>query len=138
MATADPGYDVDGVILTGNETVLVVEDEADLRQMVIDLLESIGYRVLAAKDGPTALVLIEGAESIDLLLSDVVLPAGPSGADLAEIFERRFPDSKVILCSGYPRDLLRRQGRYPENMNFLGKPYRIADLVQRIRQTLDA
>lgn len=122
----------------GAETVLLVEDDGDVREFVAELLTSLGYRVLQAPDGVAALAIVESDEEIGLLLSDVVLPGGISGPDVATAFSAQRPNGKVILASGYPRNHLNRQGDIPNDAVFLKKPYRVAELAQQIREILDA
>jgi PAS domain S-box-containing protein len=121
----------------GDETIFVVEDEEDVRTFVIDLLQSLGYRVLSAADGPATLANLEEVGHVDLLLSDVVLPGGINGAELAEEFLRRHEDGKVLLSSGYPRDLLDKRGVVIEGIDLLMKPYRVEELARRVRQSLE-
>jgi len=121
----------------GMETVLVVEDQDDLRSFVINLLSRLGYRTLEAEDGPTALPMLNGDERIDMLLTDVVLPAGMSGADLASEYRQRYPNGKVLYTSGYPGDVLSKSGRLPEGVDLLRKPYQAMELAQTVRLILD-
>ena len=135
---ANAGPAASNGIPTGVETVLVVEDQADLRSFVINLLSRLGYRTLEAEDGPAAMPLLEGEGRIDMLLTDVVLPAGMSGADLARTYRQRFPDGKVLYTSGYPGDELSKSGRLPQDVDLLRKPYQAAELAQTVRQVLDS
>ncbi len=110
----------------GGETILVVEDELDLRDLVHTLLEAFGYRVLVAEHGKDALEVWKKAEGkIDLVLTDVTMPEGISGLELAERFRKEKPDLKVIFSSGYSVELFERQKvvGLREGLNFLPKPY---------------
>ncbi len=119
------------------ETVLVVEDDPDVRSLVISLLQRFGYNVLAAGDGTEAQAALRASSRIDLLLSDVVLPGGVSGPDLAEQVRHCYPGIKVLLMSGYP-DAPHRRGPLVENTELLGKPFGKRDLAQKVRAVLDS
>jgi nitrogen-specific signal transduction histidine kinase/CheY-like chemotaxis protein len=118
------------------ETVLVVEDDPDVRSLVISLLQRFGYNVLEAGDGAEALAALQDYSRIDLLLSDVVLPGGVSGSDLAEQVTDRYPGIKVLFMSGYP-DAPHRRGPLVENTELLGKPFGKRDLAQKVRAVLN-
>ncbi|MCF4128798.1 histidine kinase famiy protein [Methylobacterium sp. SyP6R] len=124
------------VLRRGDETVLVVEDSDDVRALAREYLESLGYRVLAARDGEEALGILEGEERIDLLFSDIVMPGGVNGLILAERAGRMRPDLPVLLTTGYNEDLV-AEGPATPTMDVLGKPYRKAELADRIRAALD-
>jgi nitrogen-specific signal transduction histidine kinase/CheY-like chemotaxis protein len=120
------------------ETVLVVEDNAKLRPVVVRQLTDLGYRVIAAEDAPQALETIAGSQPIDLIFTDIVMPGGMNGLDLAREAASRRPQLKVILTSGFPQT---RMGAVAPHMNghpFLGKPYRRDELARIVRDTLDA
>ncbi len=120
-----------------DETVLIAEDEAALRRFVRALLELDGYTVLEAGDGPTALqVAAAHRGSIQLLLSDVVMPGGLSGPDLAEAFARQHPGAAVLLMSGHTDEQVLRHGLCPETMEFLRKPFGATVLRERVRELL--
>jgi len=119
----------------GTETILVVDDNFLVRSFVVDTMASLGYRVLEARDGPDALEVIEGGEPINLLFTDIVMPRGMSGVDLAREAQRRRPDLKVLVTSGYSQaELASAHGASP--LSYLAKPYRAADLARRVRETL--
>ncbi|MDP6831916.1 MAG: PAS domain S-box protein [Alphaproteobacteria bacterium] len=122
----------------GTETILVVEDDEDVSAYVNRVLSSLGYNVLTAADGPTAQTFFQNAENIQLLLTDVVLPKGMTGPDLAMQFRRIKENGKVIFSSGYPRDLLNKQGKNTADVELLKKPYRVTNLARAVRQALDA
>jgi len=117
------------------KTILVVEDQADVRDVIETSLHNLGYRVLTASDGVAARHVLESNQPIDLLLSDVVMPRGVSGLDLAEEARRRRQRLKVVLVSGYLRD---NQGRVPaaSGMTFLEKPFREAELADAVASAL--
>lgn len=119
------------------ETILVVDDQPLVRDVVRESLESVGYRVLAAEDGPAALAAA-GAEQRppQLLLADVVMPA-MSGRELAETLRRKNPELRVLLMSGYTADRIGRHGVLEGGADFIQKPFGIAALASKVRQVLD-
>ncbi len=123
--------------LGGTETVLVVEDEASVRNLACRVLAAHGYAVLAAPDGPEALnVVARQTEPIQVLVTDVVMP-GMNGWELAERLRARLPDLKVLFVSGYPRDTIERSGGPPRGAQLLQKPYGGETLARRVRAVLD-
>jgi PAS domain S-box-containing protein len=124
--------------VTGSETILLVEDETAVRSLAERILESHGYRVVAAENGDDALVLLKGADhSIDMLLTDVVLPGSMQGNELAQVACRLRPHLAVLHMSGYPRDTIVHAGRLDEGVNYLAKPFTPDELAQRVREVLD-
>jgi signal transduction histidine kinase len=120
--------------VSGNgETVLAVEDNASLRRVVVRQLREMGYRVLEADSAASALSVLE-EEPIDLLFTDVVMAGGMSGIDLARDAQRRWPDMKVLITSGFPETKLNGSG--PSVARLLTKPYRKDELAQAIREIL--
>ncbi len=122
----------------GNETILVVEDSAQVRELVASQLGDLGYRVLEAADGPQALKHLEDGVAIDLLFTDVVMPGGMTGKLLAKEAARRRPALKVLFTSGYTENSIVHQGRLDPGVNFLSKPYKRRDLAEMVRSVLDA
>ncbi len=122
----------------GNETVLVAEDEEPLREMVAEVLTLRGYRVLAAESGPKALELSGQNPRIDLLLTDIVMPGGIMGLELATELKRTNPELKVIYTTGYSPGSVGLQEALNRGVNFLPKPYSPGKLADYIRQCLDA
>jgi PAS domain S-box-containing protein len=121
----------------GNETVLLVEDESQVRRLVFEVLQARGYQVLSAKDGLEAVRLEENYTGrIDLLITDVVMP-GMSGRELAQRVTAARPDTKVLFVSGYTDDAVLRHGVTTPGMAFLQKPFALEDLLQRVRALLD-
>ncbi|HEX9464552.1 MAG TPA: response regulator [Alphaproteobacteria bacterium] len=118
-----------------SETILVVEDDEDVQTIVAENLRSLGYRVLTASDGVAALALLKNGERTDLLFSDVAMPNGMPGDELARRASAVCPGMKVLLTSGYPR--APRQGNSGGDMALLRKPYRQDELARAIRETLD-
>jgi two-component system, cell cycle sensor histidine kinase and response regulator CckA len=130
---------VDTKLHTGRETVLVAEDEEPLRQMVVHLLKIQGYTVLEAESGHQALEVWEHANrQIDLLLTDMVMPGGIMGCELAERLAAKSPKLKVIFTSGYSPGMAGKDTSMLADRNFLPKPYSIGKLAQFVRECLDA
>jgi CheY-like chemotaxis protein len=122
----------------GSETILLVEDEQAVRQMVASALTRTGYRVLQAVSGAAALgVWRDHKDEIDLLLTDMVMPDGVSGPELAERLAAERPDLKIIYTSGYSAELTASMLSLEEGVNFLQKPYRLRKLTQTVRDRLD-
>lgn len=121
----------------GTETIFVVEDDEAVRQYLVTVLSRLGYTVLQAADGPAALKIIAAAGAIDLLLTDVVLPRGLSGRDVAIAFRERYATAGVIYSSGYTREILNHRGQLDEGVVLMNKPYQIQFLAQRVREVLD-
>jgi len=123
---------------TGSETILLVEDEAVVRDLVCEILRESGYVVLSANSGADAMEIIaEHIKPIDLLITDVVMPE-MSGPELANTLRRARGEMRVLYMSGYSDDsVLVRQG-LPENSAFIRKPYTPQQFLQKVRETLDA
>ena len=117
-------------------TILVVEDNQFVRHSTALALQDHGYRVLMAADGPAALELLEQGETIDLLLSDVVMPGGLNGQELADRICRLAPAVKVVLISAYPKEELLDSGKVTDDTTLLMKPFRQQELEQVIRELL--
>ena len=119
------------------ETVFVVEDDADVRQFAEHLLEALDYRVFTAKDGRTALAILEHIPRPDLLLSDVVLPGGLSGPDLAKQVLKLYPGLKIIFMSGYPANAAKDKDFVESGEALLSKPFSQLQLARALRKALD-
>jgi CheY-like chemotaxis protein len=120
------------------ETILVVEDDVDVRSMTVSLLRSIGYDVLEA-DGPQrALRLAQENPHIALLLTDVVLPGGMNGRQSAEEISRKIPHLKVLYMSGYTDNAIQHHGRLDPGVHLLQKPFGKRELGLKVRVLLDA
>jgi CheY-like chemotaxis protein len=113
-------------------TILVVEDDADVRDAVLETLQSSGYRVLSARDGPEALATLDQNLDIDLMFSDVVMPRGMSGLELVQQAQRRRPDLRIVLTSGFSTQALAGDLDFP----LIKKPYRLSELIRRIADAL--
>jgi CheY-like chemotaxis protein len=122
----------------GNEMILLVEDEAELRLLARQILECYGYRVLEGASGAEALKLWpQYAQEIDLLFTDMVMPEGITGWDLAEKLRADRPELKVLCISGYSVDLAQRNYETPPGLRFLQKPFRPPSLARAVRECLD-
>jgi CheY-like chemotaxis protein len=119
------------------ETVLVVEDNTALRRIVVRQLGELGYRVLAAENATAGLRLLE-QQSIDLLLTDIVMPGGINGRELAQRARQRWPGIKVVFTSGFSEAWLSGDaGRLSSRAPLLSKPYRKEELANAAREALD-
>ncbi|MBT6261978.1 MAG: response regulator, partial [Rhodospirillaceae bacterium] len=121
----------------GDETVLIVEDATDVREFLAIALSRLGYGVLVAEDGPKAMKIMADSEQIDLLLTDVILPHGMNGRDVAEAFSVRYPSAGVLYSSGYTRDVLDGRVQLDKDVPIINKPYRPFELAKRVREILD-
>ncbi|HYN46019.1 MAG TPA: PAS domain S-box protein, partial [Allosphingosinicella sp.] len=121
-----------------DETILVCEDDDDVRAYTVEVLRELGYRVLEAHDGPSALRLLERQEgTLDLLFTDVVLPSGMTGDVLAREARARRPELKILFTTGYARDAIVHHGRLDPGVELITKPFAYADLAARVRDMLD-
>ncbi len=120
----------------GHETILLVEDEAAVRNAAVELLRGFGYRVLAAADAVQALAILREDTPIDLLFSDVVMPGPVCSDELAAEARRLQPDIAVLFTSGYPERAIRRAGHFEPPVKLLQKPYRREELARMVRQVL--
>jgi CheY-like chemotaxis protein len=127
-AAAPPAY--------GSETILVVEDDKDVRAFVAEALRDLRYRVLEAGDAKWALKLLDEEKRVDLLLTDVILP-GENGRELAEAARGRQADIKVLFMTGYSRNAIVHQGRLDPGVDLIQKPVTQGTLAQRVRDLLD-
>jgi len=105
---------------------------------VIAQFGSLGYKTLVAEDGAAALALVDQGAQFDLLFTDVIMPGGINGQELAEAVLKRRPGTKVLYTSGYTDNAILHEGHLESGVNLLRKPYRKADLSRRIREVLGA
>jgi CheY-like chemotaxis protein len=121
-----------------DETILVCEDDDDVRAYTVEVLRELGYRVFESHDGPSALRLLEQQErDVDLLFTDIVLPSGMTGAVLAQHARKLRPDLKVLFTTGYARNAIVHQGRLDAGVELITKPFSYSDLAARVRDILD-
>jgi signal transduction histidine kinase len=125
-----------GAIPKGHETILVVEDNSALRAATVNQLTTFGYRVLEAESAPAALDMIARHPEISLLFSDVVMPGGMTGLELAREARRRWPELKVMLTSGYTSLPMADRSADMAGLEILVKPIRMRDLALKVRQVL--
>ena len=123
-------------VTRGNEVILVVEDDALVRNFVTVQLQSLGYRTVAVADGPSAMTLIENGEAFDLLFTDVIMPGGMTGRQLADKAAKLRPGLKVLYTSGYTDNAIAHQGQLDPGVLLLSKPYRKSQLADMIRRAL--
>ncbi|AMA57944.1 CHASE3 domain-containing protein [Bradyrhizobium sp. CCGE-LA001] len=135
-ATADVAAPVAPQAEGGAETIFVVEDDSLVRNFVTAQLQSLGYKTVAASDGRSALELIDAGQKFDLLFTDVVIPGGMSGRDLADEVARRRPGLKVLYTSGYTDNAIVHHGKLDDGVMLLTKPYRRNQLAEMIRKAL--
>ncbi|RKG98819.1 response regulator [Corallococcus sp. CA053C] len=130
--TDTPGGPVEG----GTETILVVEDDPAVRGTVVEVLTELGYRVLKASDGQSALAVIQSGLPVDLLFTDVVMPGPVRSPELARQAQALLPDLEVLFTSGYTENAIVHGGRLDPGVSLLSKPYRREDLARKIRAML--
>lgn len=121
----------------GDELILVVDDEDDVRETVIALLHELGYKTLEAANGPAALEIVKNSDNIDMLLSDVRMPGGLHGPALAKLVRKVRPDMKVMFTSGYADSNTMQSSDLVAGAEMLPKPYRNEELAIKIRLMLD-
>jgi len=123
--------------LTGQETILIVEDDDAIRRLVTHALEAAGYTTFAAESGDKAIALLrEKKPPIDLLFTDIIM-SGMTGDELAAILQAENPELKVLFSSGYTQNHILKNGVLKPGTHFLHKPYTIRDLLRKIREVLD-
>lgn len=121
----------------GHERILLVEDNPVVRDNTEGILAGLGYDVVAESTPDDALRYLRRGGQADLLLTDIMMPGETDVRSLVAEARRRLPDIRVLYVSGYPRELIRADGRLPAEINLLQKPYRRAELAARVRQVLD-
>ena len=126
------------VVSGGDETVLVCEDDDKVRAYAVEVLNELGYRVIEASNGAAALDALEQAPvPVDLLFTDVVLPDGMTGADVAREAAARRPELKILFATGYARNAIFHHGRLDPGVELLTKPFTYAELAGKVREVLD-
>jgi CheY-like chemotaxis protein len=120
-----------------DETILVLEDDDDVRTYSVETLRELGYRVIEAHDGPSALRLLERQLRVDLLFTDVVLPGGITGAQVAAQARALRPGLKVLFTTGYARNAIVHHGRLDKGVQLITKPFSFPDLAAKVRDVLD-
>jgi CheY-like chemotaxis protein len=125
-----------GEDITGTETILVVEDEEPVRTTVAAIIGGLGYRVLEAADGASALTILESEERIDLVFTDVIMPGPVSSRVMAEKAKELRPTIKVLFTSGYTENTIVHNGRLDPGVQLISKPYGRDQLAQKLRSVL--
>jgi PAS domain S-box-containing protein len=119
------------------ESVLIVEDDPDVRDYTVEIVGDLGYRVLSAENGASALRVLDAHPEIGLLFTDVGLPGGVNGRQLADEALRRRPSLKVLFTTGYARNAIVHQGRLDPGIQVVFKPFSYSDVATRLRRALD-
>ncbi len=114
----------------------MVEDDPDVRRLAVALLGDLGYEVLEAGDGASAIAAMKSRSRIDLLFTDVILAGGMSGPAVAEEAKRLHPAIRILFMSGYPHEVMIQRGQLADSADMLNKPFRKADLARKIRGSL--
>ncbi len=123
-------------VLHGNETILIVDDNTSIRQLIVDMLKPLGYKCLQAGSGQDAIELLsEYGSEVHLLLTDVVMP-GISGRELSTVVRKERPEMKVIFMSGYTENIIVNHGVLEQGINYIAKPITPSVLTQKIRRVL--
>ncbi|MDQ0322627.1 PAS domain S-box-containing protein [Pararhizobium capsulatum DSM 1112] len=125
-----------GPVVGGNETILVVEDDDEVRDTVVETLSDLGYKVLKAPNAEAALIIVEAGMAIDLLFTDVVMPGKLKSTELAKKARERQPDIAVLYTSGYTENSIVHGGRLDAGVELLSKPYPREALARKVRHVL--
>lgn len=125
-----------GPVVGGHETILVVEDDLTVQATAVDMLSALGYRVLKANDGQSALNILQSGLPVDLLFTDVVMPGPVRSPDLAKQAKQLLPNIQVLFTSGYTQNAIVHGGRLDPGVELISKPYRREDLARKIRHML--
>ncbi|HZV03708.1 MAG TPA: ATP-binding protein, partial [Gemmataceae bacterium] len=132
---SEPAPDPEG---DKEETILVLEDDDEVRANSVDSLRELGYRVIEAHDGPSALRLLERQPRVDLLFTDIVLPGGLTGAEVALRARTLRPTLKVLFTTGYARNAIIHHGRLDKGVQLIVKPFSFSDLAVKVRDVIDS
>jgi PAS domain S-box-containing protein len=122
----------------GHETILVVEDSESVRKVAVSILRGLGYQVLEAEDGPSALTILASSAVIDLLFTDLIMPNGIDGEELLKRAHVLRPGLKALFTSGYSEHFLQSRGNADVGVPLLNKPYRVQKLSEAVRKALDS
>src|ERR1043166_9391587 len=124
--------------ITGSERILVVEDEDDVRAFTVEVLRELGYEVVAAADAASALRALEEGGDVRLMFTDVGLPHGVNGRQLANQVRDRWPQIKVLFTTGYARNAIVHHGRLDPGVELIVKPFTHSALAEKVRSVLDS
>ena len=132
---ATPGGEASD-IAAGMGRILVVEDDPEVLDVTVETLRTMGYQVLTAADGPSALAVLRRDAEIDVLFTDIVMPRGINGVELARLAARLRPQMRILLASGYPKRALSSEHGIAadDEFAFLSKPYRSSELAEKLRE----
>jgi signal transduction histidine kinase/CheY-like chemotaxis protein len=122
----------------GRERILIVEDDAQVRQAVVEMMSQLGYQTVTAEDGESALGVLHRGTPIDLLFTDVVIPGSVGSRELARRAKSLLPGLQVVYTSGYTENAVIHHGRLDPGVELLSKPYGIEELARKLRSVLDA
>jgi CheY-like chemotaxis protein len=125
-----------GAVIGGDETILVVEDDDEVREVAIALLTELGYRVVKARDAAAGLVVIDSGIPIDLVFTDVMMPGPLRSPELARKAKERLPNVAVLFTSGYTQNAIVHGGRLDPGVELLAKPYTRDALARKVRHVL--
>jgi CheY-like chemotaxis protein len=120
------------------ETVLVVDDEPTVRMLVAEILEELGYKAIEAADGAAGLRILESNVRIDLMVTDVGLPGGMNGRQMADYSRASRPDLKVLFITGYAESAVIGNGNLDANMHVMTKPFSVEGLAMRIKSLIES
>ncbi|HEY0491805.1 MAG TPA: response regulator [Telluria sp.] len=123
-------------LVGGVETILVVEDEEDVRNSTVELLSALGYQVLEAEDAASAIAMVDAGAQLDMVFSDVIMPGKVTALEMGEAIRTRLPGVEVLFTSGYAEGVLTHEGKLDAGVNLLQKPYTADVLSSRIRHLL--
>lgn len=129
VAAADSGQ---------GETVLVIDDEPTVRMLIVEVLEDVGYSAIEACDGPAGLKILQSDVKIDLLITDVGLPGGINGRQVADAARTKRPNLKVLFVTGYAENAVIGHGHLDAGMQVIAKPFAMAVLANKIRDMIEA
>jgi len=118
------------------KTILVIDDEPSVRMLIAEVLADAGFAAIEAADGPSALTIIESNARIDLLITDVGLPGGLNGRQIADAARVQRPGLKVLFVTGYAENVASQGSQMDAGMSLITKPFEIATLAQKIREVL--
>ncbi len=137
----DPEVSAEVPVMSGGalgvESILVVEDDANLRIYATDCLRELGYRVFEAANGADAIIQLQQIDAVDLLLTDVVMPGGMNGRQLAAEAQKIRSNLRVLFMTGYSRDAIAQHGRLDAGVRMIAKPFSFHELAARVRSRLD-
>jgi CheY-like chemotaxis protein len=118
------------------ETVLVIDDEPTIRMLIADVLTEAGYRVVEAQDGPSGMRIVQSGQRLDLLITDVGLPGGMNGRQIADAARTDRPGLKVLFITGFAENAAIGAGHLPAGMEVITKPFQVTDLASKVSEII--